>query len=71
MVSYFHNLLSFLIYSIKFSGRTGRAGRPGKAITFFTEEDSEKLKSIANVMKQSGCNVPKFMLEIGKKRYAI
>jgi superfamily II DNA/RNA helicase len=25
-------------------GRTGRAGRPGKAITFFTEEDSVNLR---------------------------
>ena len=32
-------------------GRTGRAGRNGKAVTFFTEQDAEQLRTIANVMK--------------------
>lgn len=32
-------------------GRTGRAGRSGKAVTFFTEQDAEQLRAIANVMK--------------------
>ena len=36
-------------------GRTGRAGRAGQAVTFFTEADVEQLRSIANVMKASGC----------------
>ncbi len=40
-------------------GRTGRAGRPGQAITFYTEGDYVMLRSIANVMRQSGCkNIP-------------
>ena len=45
-------------------GRSGRAGRPGAAITFFTEEDAQRgdLKPIANVMKNSGCEVPEWML---------
>jgi ATP-dependent RNA helicase DDX52/ROK1 len=45
-------------------GRSGRAGRPGAAITFFTEEDAQRgdLKPIANVMKNSGCDVPEWML---------
>ena len=45
-------------------GRSGRAGRPGSAITFFTEEDAQRgdLKPIANVMKNSGCDVPEWML---------
>jgi ATP-dependent RNA helicase DDX52/ROK1 len=45
-------------------GRSGRAGRPGTAITFFTEEDAQRgdLKPIANVMKNSGCEVPEWML---------
>ena len=43
-VSYIHRI-----------GRTGRAGRSGRAITFFTEEDAEQLRAIANVMKASGC----------------
>ena len=48
-------------------GRTGRAGRKGQAITFFTEKDSDSLRSIANVMRRSGCEVPQFMLELNKK----
>ena len=45
-------------------GRSGRAGRPGSAITFFTEEDAQRgdLRPIANVMKNSGCDVPEWML---------
>jgi ATP-dependent RNA helicase DDX52/ROK1 len=45
-------------------GRTGRAGRSGKAVTFFTKEDSPYLKTIVNVMKESGCNVPDWMLNL-------
>lgn len=52
-VSYIHRI-----------GRTGRAGRRGTAVTFFTEDDLPKLRSIANVMRQSGCEVPEWMLSI-------
>jgi len=45
-------------------GRTGRAGRPGKAVTFFTNDDKPMLRSIATVMKDSGCPVPDYMLEM-------
>ncbi|CAJ1954494.1 unnamed protein product [Cylindrotheca closterium] len=45
-------------------GRTGRAGRKGKAITLFTEADFENLRTIANVMKQSGCKVEDWMLQL-------
>jgi len=45
-------------------GRTGRAGRSGEAITFYTEADFEQLRSIVNVMKESGCdNIPQWMLD--------
>uniref|UniRef100_A0A7S2ERB2 RNA helicase n=1 Tax=Ditylum brightwellii TaxID=49249 RepID=A0A7S2ERB2_9STRA len=50
-------------------GRTGRAGRKGKAITLFTEADFENLRSIANVMKLSGCEVPDWMLTLKKKKW--
>ena len=53
MVSYVHRI-----------GRTGRAGRVGKAITFFTEADMEMLRTIANVMRISGCDVPAWMLSM-------
>ncbi|CAE7240420.1 ddx52, partial [Symbiodinium pilosum] len=48
-------------------GRTGRAGRNGKAITLFTIEDFESLRSIVGVMRQSGCEVPDWMLRLKAK----
>ncbi|KZC04724.1 putative ATP-dependent RNA helicase DDX52 [Dufourea novaeangliae] len=47
-------------------GRTGRAGHKGKAITFFTEQDTPNLRSIAAIMRESGCNVPDYMLSMKK-----
>ncbi|XP_020707702.1 probable ATP-dependent RNA helicase DDX52 isoform X2 [Athalia rosae] len=47
-------------------GRTGRAGLKGKAITFFTQEDTVNLRSIAAVMRASGCDVPDYMLSMKK-----
>lgn len=52
-VSYIHRI-----------GRTGRAGRTGCAVTFYTEEDIPRMRSIANVVKLSGCPVPEWMLAI-------
>ncbi|CAH2095836.1 unnamed protein product [Euphydryas editha] len=45
-------------------GRAGRAGQKGRAITFFTQDDVTNLRSIASVMKQSGCQVPEYMLKL-------
>jgi len=39
-------------------GRTGRANREGKAVTFFTDEDKPLLRSLGNMLKVSGCEVP-------------
>ena len=47
-------------------GRTGRAGRPGKAITFCSTEDGPYLRTIANVLRASGCPVPQYMLDLPK-----
>ncbi|XP_055514194.1 probable ATP-dependent RNA helicase DDX52 isoform X1 [Leucoraja erinacea] len=47
-------------------GRTGRAGHQGKAKTFFTEDDKPLLRSIANIIKQAGCPVPDYMMQIKK-----
>ncbi|KAJ7596773.1 P-loop containing nucleoside triphosphate hydrolase protein [Mycena floridula] len=47
-------------------GRTGRAGRKGKAITYFTNEDAPYLKSIANVLLQSGSPVPDWIMKLPK-----
>ncbi len=46
-------------------GRTGRAGRVGKAITFYTKVDMDLVKTVVNVMKQSGSveGVPKWLRE--------
>lgn len=52
-VSYIHRI-----------GRTGRAGRKGDAITFWTEQDKVLLKPIANIMRHSGCDVPDWMLKL-------
>ncbi|TPX55767.1 hypothetical protein PhCBS80983_g05047 [Powellomyces hirtus] len=45
-------------------GRTGRAGREGQAITYFTKEDAVYLKTVVNVMRDSGCEVPEWMLQL-------
>lgn len=37
-------------------GRTGRNNKIGRAVTFFTKEDSILVKPVINVMKQSGCH---------------
>ncbi|KAH9051767.1 hypothetical protein Ae201684P_020222 [Aphanomyces euteiches] len=54
-VSYIHRI-----------GRTGRNSRQGEAVTFFTENDMVHLRTIANVMKLSGCEVPEWMLNLKK-----
>ncbi|KAM0789793.1 hypothetical protein ACM66B_006645 [Microbotryomycetes sp. NB124-2] len=45
-------------------GRTGRAGKQGRSITFFTKADAAYLKTIVNVMRASGCDVPEWMLQL-------
>ena len=50
MINYIHRV-----------GRTGRAGAGGRAITFFTDEDKPLLRSLANVLKISGCDVPEWI----------
>ncbi|QLQ82603.1 hypothetical protein HG537_0H03660 [Torulaspora globosa] len=47
-------------------GRTGRGGRSGKAVTFYTKQDSLAIKPVINVMKQSGCQVAEWMDGISK-----
>lgn len=46
---------------------TGRAGRKGKAITYFTQDDKPRLRSIANILRNSGCKVPDYMLTLKKR----
>ena len=40
----------------------------GEAITFYTEEDAWQLRSIVNVMRAAGCEVPDWMLHLKKER---
>lgn len=47
-------------------GRTGRAGRKGQAVTFFTKDDTSNLRSIAQIMRNSGCVIPDYMLAMKK-----
>ena len=47
-------------------GRTGRAGHKGKAITLFTNEDKAILRRLADLLKQSNCEVPEWIFEISK-----
>lgn len=52
-------------------GRTGRGTNKGKAVTFFTKEDTQAVKPIVNVMKQSGCSdgYSDWMENMGKLSY--
>uniref|UniRef100_A0A6S8LCF8 RNA helicase n=1 Tax=Dunaliella tertiolecta TaxID=3047 RepID=A0A6S8LCF8_DUNTE len=49
-------------------GRTGRAGHTGTAVTFFTEEDKPVLRPVANLIRESGGNVPDWMTKMKKVR---
>lgn len=48
-------------------GRTGRAERRGEAVTFFTTDDTVNLREIAHLVKNSGSEVPDFMLTLKKR----
>ena len=43
-------------------------GAIGEAITFYTEDDAWQLRSIVNVMRAAGCEVPEWMLQLKKER---
>lgn len=47
-------------------GRTGRAGKTGKAVTYFTTDDVNNLRSIAQVIKNAGCEVPDYIMKLKK-----
>eukprot|EP00914_Ancora_sagittata_P021922 GHVO01043681.1.p1 GENE.GHVO01043681.1~~GHVO01043681.1.p1 ORF type:complete len:270 (+),score=46.50 GHVO01043681.1:121-810(+) len=49
-------------------GRTGRAGRRGASFTFFVQDDMPRLSTVAGVLKQSGCEVPDWILKLRKAR---
>ena len=45
-------------------GRTGRANRTGNAVTLWTDEDKPVVRSLANLLKISGCHVPEWILSL-------
>ena len=47
-------------------GRTGRAHKIGKAITFFTNDDKYIVRKLADLLKNSGCVVPEWIFSIKK-----
>ncbi|KAL9275468.1 DEAD-box ATP-dependent RNA helicase 57-like protein [Drosera capensis] len=49
--------------------RSGRAGRTGEAITLYTEDDIPCLRNIANVMVQSGFEVPSWIMSLRKTKW--
>ncbi len=49
-------------------GRTGRANRSGKALTFYTDADKPYLKGLANMLKTSGCEVPEWIFKLKKAK---
>ncbi|XP_037076050.1 probable ATP-dependent RNA helicase DDX52 [Pollicipes pollicipes] len=48
-------------------GRTGRAGRPGRAVSFFTSKDVPSMRQLAHLVKNSGCEVPDYLLQVPRK----
>ncbi|XP_055684641.1 DEAD box protein 52 homolog [Lutzomyia longipalpis] len=48
-------------------GRAGRAGRRGQAVTFFTSDDVVNLRSIAQIIRNSGGTVPEYMLALKRR----
>ncbi len=57
MVSYVHRV-----------GRTGRAFRVGSAITFYTKSDKFMLRKLADMIKNSGCDVPDWIFKLKKQK---
>lgn len=47
-------------------GRTGRGGKTGVAITFFTEENRAVIRSIAHMIASMGQDVPDWILSMKK-----
>lgn len=46
-------------------GRTGRAGKEGTAITFFTEHDKARSGELINILKAAKQPVPDALLKFG------
>ncbi|KIO26766.1 hypothetical protein M407DRAFT_74078 [Tulasnella calospora MUT 4182] len=49
-------------------GRTGRAGRTGVAVTYFTDADVPFLRPIAQMINQTHAQIPEWTLKLNKAR---
>lgn len=47
-------------------GRSGRGGNLGRAVTLFTDDDLPHVRTIANVIREAGGDVPEYMLKLKK-----
>ena len=47
-------------------GRTARAQRTGSALTLFTDSDIPLLRSLSNLLKTSGCQLPLWIQQMPK-----
>ena len=47
-------------------GRTARAQRTGSALTLFTDSDIPLLRSLSNLLKTSGCQLPQWIQQMPK-----
>ena len=46
-------------------GRTGRGGKTGDAITFFTKNDKHLSGELVNVMREAGSDIPEDLMKFG------
>ena len=49
-------------------GRTARGQRTGSALTLFTDEDAPLLRSLSNLLKTSGCELPEWIQQMPKAK---
>ena len=49
-------------------GRVGRNGRPGVALTLYTSKDAPGLRAVAHVAKNTGADVPPWLLARTSKK---
>ena len=47
-------------------GRTGRAGRKGVAITFFTSDDAKSSRELVNILREANQEVPPELQEMAR-----
>jgi len=50
-------------------GRTGRAGRKGSAITFFTREDGKKAKALVKILQRAEQHVPPELVQMSQQSW--